>query len=430
MTTAEIPSARKASRHSAKARQGDDPKVAGAGAGKPANAGKRPVSASPLPQAAPRPVARRARMRLRHAGLLASFVLIVVLPVLAAAGYLWGVAADQYGSKVGFAVRAEQMRSSLDLLGGLSALAGGASSSSDMDILYKFIQSQEMVAAVDKRVNLRALWSPAHRTDPVFGLDPDASIEGLTDYWRRMVTLDYDPATGLMEITARAFAARDAQAIAGAIFDESWKRINALSDIARDDATRHARAELEGAKTRLKSAREAMTAFRMRTRIVDPAADIQGKMGLLNSLQAQLAQALIDLDMLRENTKPGDLRITQLERRIALIRKRMEEERNRFSATGKGPAGENYAQLVATYERLAADQNFAERAYTSALAAYDMALSQAQQKSRYLAAYIRPTLADQPEYPRRSMLLNLLSAFLLLGWAVAALVFYSVRDRR
>lgn len=369
-------------------------------------------------------------MRLRHKGLLASFVLVVLLPVLLAGGYLWKIAADQYGSTVGFAVRTEQIRSSFDLLGGLSALAGGASSSSDMDILYAFIQSQEMVAAVDKRVNLRALWSPAHATDPVFGLDPDVTIEGLTEYWNRMISLAYDPATGLMELTARAFTADDARRIARAIFDESHRRINALSDIAREDATRYARNELESAKTRLKHAREALTAFRMRTRIVDPAADIQGKMGLLNSLQAQLAQALIDLDMLRGNTKPGDLRISQLEARIALIRKRMEEERDRFSATGKGPSGESYAQLVANYERLSADQEFAARAYTSALAAYDLALSQAQQQSRYLAAYIRPTLADAAEYPRRSMLLNMLAAFLLLGWAIAALVYYSVRDRR
>ncbi|GHE01585.1 hypothetical protein GCM10008024_17460 [Allgaiera indica] len=377
-----------------------------------------------------RPVARRARLRLRHKGLIISFILVVLLPVLIAGGYLWKVAADQYGSTVGFAVRTEQMRSSLDLLGGLSALAGGASSSSDMDILYQFIQSQEMVRAVDKQADLRALWSPAHATDPVFGLDPQVGIEGLTDYWNRMISLSYDPATGLMELTARAFAAADAQSIARAIFDESHRRINALSDIAREDATRYARQELETAKIRLKDVREALTAFRMRSRIVDPAADIQGKMGLLNSLQEQLAQALIALDLLRENTKKGDLRISQSERRIALIRQRMEEERDRFSANGKGPSGENYAQLVSEYERLSADQDFAQRAYTSALAAYDMALSQAQQQSRYLAAYIRPTLADSPQYPRRSMLLNMLAAFLVLGWAVAALIYYSVRDRR
>lgn len=390
----------------------------------------RVLQATPAGPPRLRPVARPARPRLRHKGLLASFVLVVLLPVLIAGAYLWKVAADQYGSTVGFAVRTEQMRSSLDLLGGLSALAGGASSSSDMDILYQFIQSQEMVRAVDKRVNLRALWSPAHATDPIFGLDPRARIEGLTEYWNRMISLSYDPATGLMELTARAFTAADAQHIARAIFHESHRRINALSDIAREDTTRYARQELETAKTRLKAAREALTAFRMRSRMVDPAADIQGKMGLLNSLQAQLAQALIDLDLLRENTKKGDLRISQSERRIALIRKRMEEERDRFSATGTGPSGENYAQLVSGYERLSADQDFAERAYTSALAAYDMALSQAQQQSRYLAAYIRPTLADAPQYPRRSMLLNMLAAFLLLGWAVAALIYYSVRDRR
>ena len=46
-----------------------------------------------------------------------------------------------------------------------------------------------------------------------------------------------------------------------------------------------------------------------------------------------------------------------------------------------------------------------------------------------LATYITPTLAEEAEYPRRFMLSALAGLFLLLGWSIGALVYYSVRDR-
>ncbi|WP_260107663.1 hypothetical protein [Phaeobacter inhibens] len=65
---------------------------------------------------------------------------------------------------------------------------------------------------------------------------------------------------------------------------------------ARADAMRYARADLDEALERLKDARQSLTSFRTRTRIVDPEADIQGRMGVMNNLQQQLAEALIQYE--------------------------------------------------------------------------------------------------------------------------------------
>ena len=58
-----------------------------------------------------------------------------------------------------------------------------------------------------------------------------------------------------------------------------------------------------------------------------------------------------------------------------------------------------------------------------------MARDDATRQSRYLATYIRPTLAQESEYPRREIIAGLAALFLLLVWAIAALVYYSIRDR-
>jgi len=383
----------------------------------------------PAPTIIIRPVAPAARPQRRHWLILASFLALVLAPGAVVAGYLWLIAEDQYASTVGFSVRSEESSASVTgLLGQISQLSGA--SSADTDVLYEFIQSQELVSKIDARLDLRDVYARPHDRDPIFAYNPKGTIEDLVDYWARMISISYDSGTGLMEITAFAFDPQDAQHIAQAIYDECTRRINELSDIAREDATRYAREDLDAAVERLRTAREAVTAFRMRNLIVDPTADIQGQMGLLNTLQGQLAAALIDIDLLRETTRDSDPRMTTLERRIAVIQSRIAEERSRFGAGGKGPGGEDYATLVAGFERLDVDRQFAETAYMSALAAYDAALAGAQRTSRYLAAHIKPTLAESSRYPERGVILGLGLLFAFLIWATGVLVYYSVRDRR
>lgn len=376
-----------------------------------------------------RPIAPAAKPRRRHWVILASFLALVLLPGALAAGYLWLIAEDQYASTVGFSVRSEESPGSASgLLGQLSQLSGA--SSADTDVLYEFIQSQELVGKIDAQLDLAEIYARPHDRDPIFAYNPKGKIEDLVDYWSRMVSIAYDSGTGLMEITAFAFDPQDARHIAQAIYDESTRRINELSDIAREDATRYAREDLDTAVERLRTAREAVTTFRMRNLIVDPTADIQGQMGLLNTLQGQLAAALIDIDLLRETTRESDPRMTTLERRIEVIQTRIADERSRFGIGGKGPGGEDYATLVAGFERLDVDRQFAEAAYMSALAAYDAALAGAQRTSRYLAAHIKPTLAESSRYPERGVILGLGLLFAFLIWATGVLVYYSVRDRR
>ena len=364
-------------------------------------------------------------MRPRHWMLVISFVLFVVLPTVFAAIYLYTRAADQYASRIGFSVRSEEVSSAFEILGSLTNLSG--SSSSDTDILYKFVQSQELIEDVDKKLDLRAIWSKPVG-DPFFAIDPDASIEDLQDYWEEMVRVAYDPGTGLIEIEVRAFDPQDARRIAEEILARSADLINELSAVAQEDVTRYAREELDQAVERLKKARTAMTMFRNQTQIIDPSADLQGQMGLLNSLQLKLAEALIELDILVETVRPNDPRIEQARRQAEVIQKRIETERRKLGVTDKDGSGA-YAELVGQFEVLAVDMKFAEEAYTSALSAYDSAVSKARRQSRYLAIYLHPTLAQTAEYPRREILLGVLALMLFGSWSILVLVAYSLKDR-
>lgn len=373
------------------------------------------------------PPVRPTRGRARHATLLLSFVFLVLSPAILAAWYLWTIAADQYASEVGFSVRQEDASSALDILGGLSALSG--SSSSDTDILYEFIQSQHLVADLNRTLDLREIWSKP-TDDPVFSLPPEGPIEELVDYWPRMVTLSYGTGPGLLEIQVRAFTPEDANRITTALFDRSSQIVNDISAIARDDAIRYAQDDLTEAEERLRSARAEVTLFRNRNQLVNPDLDLQSQAGLLSNLQQQQAAALIEIDLLADQASSSDPRVTQAQRRLEVIERRIEAERQKLGFMGTGPDSSPFANLMGEYERLVVDREFAETAYTSALAAYDGALAEARRQTRYLAAYMLPTMAETPEYPRRVLLLTVIVGILLLAWSMLVLVIYSLRDRR
>jgi capsular polysaccharide transport system permease protein len=391
-----------------------------------------------LPEAAPpraAPVPPRARPKARHWGVLASFALLVLAPFALSVWYLYARAADQYHSQVAFSIRSEEGSSAVaaGILGALTQIGSG--SASDTDILFEYIQSQRIVEEIDEEsggendpgLDLRAMFRKAPE-DPVFTLGQDDSIEALVAEWNRKVEVGYDSTGGIIHVRANAFTPEDAQAIAEAVLVHSSALVNRLSDQAREDAVRYARDELAESEARLKGARQALADFRRENRIVDPGAEAGGQMGLLNALEAELAQALVDRDVMLSYAEPTDQRVVQVGRRIDAIRERIDAERASLGlAEGAGGA---LPDVLSAYEALQVDLEFANTAYTRSLAALTGANAEARRQSRYLAPHIEPTEASTALYPRRLSLAGLTGLFLLLGWGVAMLIFYNARDNR
>ncbi|MEM1101139.1 MAG: capsule biosynthesis protein [Pseudomonadota bacterium] len=398
------------------------------------------------------PTVSRTRARRRHLLVAASFALLVLAPTLLAAGYLYLRAADQYASYVGFSVRSEETRgTSIDSLLGATALGG--SRSADTDILYAFLRSPQPVADIDATLDLRAIWARPGtgllRGDPVFAFG-GGTIEDLHDQWARMVRVRYDSTTALLDIRVLAFTPGDAEAIAQAIYDRAGELINEVSAVARADAVAEARRDLRAAEARLRAARLALGAFRNRAQTLDPAT--AGQSGLVAALEEALVSARIDRAILgASGVRAGAPNAVKLDRRIAVIEAELATERGRIgggasgavtsgavagepdageTVAGETVAGETVADRVGTFEALKVDLAFAEEAHAAARARHDAALTEARRTTRYLAAHLAPTRAQQAEYPRRGMYLGLIALFLTVAWSIGVLVGYALRDRR
>lgn len=372
--------------------------------------------------------AARARLKSRHGNLVTSMLLLILLPLTLIVAYLYLLAQDQYASQTGFTIRQEETGSASDLMGGLARVFATAAPG-NADLLFEYVQSQELVEQIDDRFDLMAHYTQNWPLDPIYSLWPTATIEDLVWFWGRMVKITYDKASGLIMVEVRAADPESARQIGRMIVEESEEMINRLNETARRDTTRNAESDLEAALQRLRAAREAVAEFRARTQIVDPVADIQGRLGVLNNLQQQLAEALVSYDLLLQTSDPNDPRVRQALRRIEVVRNRISEERRMFVEQDITVDETNYPRLIAQFESLQVDQAFAETTYQAALTALDAARSNAARQSAYLASFIRPTLAERAQYPDRPVIILVAALFLTLGWSVLALIYYSLRDR-
>ena len=376
-----------------------------------------------------RPTVTSSNLKRRHTGLFVSMFVLVLLPVVAAAIYLMVFAEDQYASTVGFTIRQEESSGASELMGGLSRAFGGGGGQGHTDLLFEFVQSQDIVERIWTQFDLVTHYSATWDRDPAFSIWPEATIEDMVWFWRRMVKVIYDKSSGMLLIEVRARDPQSAQRIAQLIVSESEQMINRLNSVARADSMRLAEEDLEASLNRLREAREALAQFRARTQIVDPQADIQGRMGVMNNLQQQLAIALIDHDLLSQTADANDPRLRQLDRRIEAVRHRIAQERESFTRLDVTFDETDYPRLIAQFESLQVDQAFAEATYQAALTAMDAARSNAARQNLYLANFIQPTIAQRAQYPRTYLLIFLTFLFATMIWGVLSLVYYSLRDR-
>jgi capsular polysaccharide transport system permease protein len=405
------------------------PKMGKPGTNKKPSAPRPTKSIDSHPIGFDRPVANPAQIKPRHRGLVLSLGLIVILPVFLTTLYLTIFAQPQFASQVGFTIRQEETGSASDLMGGISGLLGSPLQS-NADLLFEYVQSQEIVERIDVHFNLIDHYSKSWPSDPIFSIWPTALIEDVHWFWNRMVRITYDKATGLMLAQVRARDPVSAQYLAQLIVVESELMINRLNETARRDTMRNAETDLNAALERLRSAREALAEFRARTQILDPQADIQGRMGVLNVLQQQLAEALVEYDVLLMQTSDmNDPRLRQIQRRIEVVRNRISEERRGFAQQDVTVDDTDYPRLIAQYESLLVDQVFAEATYQAALTAFDAARSNASRQTLYLANFIQPSLAQRGQYPQTVLIIALTAGFMTLIWSIMALIYYSLRDR-
>jgi len=371
--------------------------------------------------------------KLRRKLTLYSALLMVAVPTLLVIIYYGFFASDKYAVEARYSIRSINSSGSNDLLGMVTGMPSQGSTVTDSHILMDYIHSMEILAELGKRINIREMFS-FDKADMLSGIDPSTPLEDYVEYWRDMITVNFDSSSQIIVMEVKAFTSKDAKLIADAVLELSEKTVNNLSGRARKDAVHHAELEVERMEERLRQHRTTVRTFREKGQDIDPAKTAEAKLTLIANLEGQVSTAKAKLASLKNFMDDDSPRIIVLRSTISALEKQLTLERkglgkgNRETVNGGAKTIGSLSGRLNLYESIRMDQEFAEKAYLSAMGSLERARMEADRQQRYLAVFVNPRLPEVAIYPRRGTNMVMFFAIFSIFWMLTILIVYAVRD--
>jgi capsular polysaccharide transport system permease protein len=362
------------------------------------------------------------------------FFLLVVLPSLVAAGYLYVVAAPQYVSETRFVVSSRG--GGADIGGNIAGLRGiggaalgafgGGAASGDAASIRDFLTSLDAVMQANAELDLISLWRRPE-ADPLARLRR-SEPELLARYFNTMVDISLEPMTNATTLRVRSFRPEDSKALAEQLLHSAEALVNRLSERARNATLQIAHQEAEVAERRVQEARAALVVFREQERELDSAGAVQSAVALRGQLEAMLAQARAELTERLKFMQPDNPALQATRNRIEALERQIIAERSRHTE-GAASSGEGVlSRQLASFERLMLEREFADRQLASATASLEAARVEAQRQQIFLSRIAEPNLAVYPLYPRKLTILVSIFVGLAISYGIGWLLIVGMRE--
>jgi capsular polysaccharide transport system permease protein len=358
-----------------------------------------------------------------------SFVAAVLVPVLMIGLYYLFISSDQYRSEMRFAVRGTE-RSTLENLG-LNAIPGATEQAGDAYIVIDYIHSTQILLDIQQKlgIDVRQFFSRPD-IDFAYRIDPNMPLEKFIGYWRWMIDASYNSTTSITTFEVTAFNGQDAAAIADAVLKVSNELVNDLSTKARLQLITNAQSEVTRTEDRLVAARQSVALFRDTTQITDPTAQAGLELALIQGLEQQIIEANSRRAALLSTVTTDSPSVRVLDRQIAALTTQLETKRRVIGSGGVATTGgdRTLTTKLTEYNALALEQEFAEKAYTTALSSLETSQAEARRQDRYFAIAVEPNVPEIALHPLR--MINTMVAFfaLCVVWLIGYLIAQAIRD--
>ncbi|CAA2101552.1 hypothetical protein MBUL_01233 [Methylobacterium bullatum] len=373
---------------------------------------------------------------------LLSFGIVVILPLCLLGLYFLFLATPQYFAEFRFSVTevtpsagplggggsgGTTAAAVASAMGGHSAAAGGGTAQNFVVIDY--LKSRQVVDELSQTVDVRGIYSRPEIDWPN-RFDRSRSTEHLVRYWNKMIWANYDPLTGLASVEIKAFRPDDALTIANQLVTLSENLVNKIAKRAEEDAVKFAEQEVVRAKAGLDKARAAMAEFREKEGVIDPIPSVvSGNTQLIGTLRGSVSQLEADYDTIRrQNLSESAPSVVALKSRVQAAREQLASVEREVSGSRSGR--NVLAGVVARFEALDMDRQYAQAILLTSLQSLDRARASAAAQHLYLTPYVRPALPESAGGPR-VLLSMVLGAFILAAiWFIGLLAVRSIVNSR
>ena len=343
-----------------------------------------------------------------------SFIVIVAVPCLAFAAYIFFIASPQYVAEARFTVR-----------GGMIGLADGkgvpvALIVQDTQVILNFLKSRAIVEDLDRDVHFEDLYGNDD-IDWFSRLGPHKPIEKVVKYWTKHSKLSVEMPSGIVDFTVRAFSPEEAVKVSNAALDASEQLVNRMNDKMREDAVTLAESERLRSQSALADTRANLQKIRNEEGMLDPKAQGKAVLELISTVEQQKIKLQQEYDSNRRYVRADAPQMRNLQTKLDAAQKQIDALKAQVTRA-PGAKEDGSKVLSGSTSRLDyanLENEIAEKIYGGSLAALEEARLLAESKLLYLNTFIRPVEAQQSEYPKRGIDMLLFGLAALAAWILA-----------
>lgn len=294
-------------------------------------------------------------------------------------------------------------------------LLGGSTSSSAEDSLYlkEYINSPDMMHTLNKQLNFHQAFGESG-LDFFYHLSIHATNEQLLDYYRQRISASYDEKNGLLTIQTQGFTPEFALQFNRAVLKESERFINELSHQISREQMKFAEEQLQQARVRLNTSKQALITYQNSHNILDPLASAEAATTLVNSLRAKKIEMEADLRNLLTYLRSDAPQVVSARNAISSLQSQIDQEQSKITA----PEGKKLNSMAADFEEIKSQAVFDGDLYALALKAFEKTRVESARKLKTLATISTPQQAQESTFPN--------APYLLMSWLLVCCLLYGV----
>lgn len=350
------------------------------------------------------------------------FLLIVALPTLIVAAYLYLVAADQYESEAHFIVSSNASQGGSQS-GFSMLLGGGGAAQSQSFTVPDYLKSHEAVTALSRKIDLAAMFQRPEADYLSRLKEKPLTPETLLRYYNHMVKVHYDRDSGITSLSVRAFRPDDAQTIANNLLELSENQVNRINLRRYRDAVSAARNQVVEAERRVAEVQGRITSYRQRSRDVDPEASGQSQIGLVSTLKGQLSAVEASLSTMAGTISPNSPQYRAMLRQAQSLRAQIAAQSSELTG-----GAETVANNLGGYEDLRVQQQFTAKNYEAAAAGLIKAQEEATRQQLYIVRIVDANKPIKSLFPQRGRILLITFLALSLAYGIGWLIVAGVKE--
>lgn len=309
--------------------------------------------------------------------------------------YVWLVAQDRFLSIATFKISRESSSGGEASFGSLALPGLSDSGSTDSEVAIGFIRSTDLLLEIEGKFQLRDHYG-SPKSDFVFRLKPDATLEERLEYYRNRIYATYDKETGLTTLTVDTFDRELSKNLADEVLGRTEVFINKLNQSIADEQLKFLHGEVERAEKQVSDVSLAILQLQNTHNLVDPESQISANLKILQDLKMERLRAETTLASM-ERDSPDSPRIETLRSQLRSLDEQISIETAKLS----GPEQERLNQILYKYKELQMKLDFHTHLRTGAETMLEKHRMDAAANTRFISIIQKPYKPEDVGYPRR-----------------------------